>query len=71
MHMERSVPTIIEPLPWISPEIGGYYSQATNVMRYSDCPVQERLMKYADNHRVFGVLNFLSTIPWKINRKVL
>ncbi len=28
-------------------------------------------MKYADNHRVFNVLNYLSKIPWKINQDVL
>ena len=53
IHMERSLPTIIEPLPWLDPEVGGYYSQATTVMRYSHCPVQERVLKYADNHRTF------------------
>jgi DNA-directed RNA polymerase len=40
-------------------------------MRYSNCPVQERVLKYADNHRIFEVLNYLSTIPWKINPAVL
>jgi len=40
VHMERSVPTIIKPLPWMDMDIGGYYSQATNVMRFSNCPVQ-------------------------------
>ena len=40
-------------------------------MRFSNCPIQERLMKYADNHRVFNVLNYLSKIPWKINKDVL
>ncbi len=28
-------------------------------------------MKYADNHRVFNVLDYLSKIPWKINKDVL
>lgn len=51
--MERSLPTLIEPLPWMDPEIGGYYSQATTVMKYSHCPVQERVLKYADNYRAF------------------
>ena len=40
-------------------------------MKYSHCPVQERVLKYADNHRAFSVLNILSTTPWKINKKVL
>ncbi len=40
-------------------------------MRYSECRIQERLVKYADLSRMFGVLNYLSAIPWKINRKVL
>ncbi len=25
LHQEKSVPTIIQPLPWISEDIGGYY----------------------------------------------
>jgi hypothetical protein len=53
LHMERCVPTIIEPLAWLEPDIGGYYSQATSFMRYSQCSVQERIVKYADNHRIF------------------
>jgi DNA-directed RNA polymerase, mitochondrial len=69
--MERSLPTIIEPLPWLDPEIGGYYSQATTVMKYSNCPLQEKAIKFADNHRAFEVLNFLSRTPWKINQRVL
>jgi DNA-directed RNA polymerase len=28
-------------------------------------------MKYADNDRIFKVLDFLSSTPWKINREVL
>jgi DNA-directed RNA polymerase, mitochondrial len=69
--MERSLPTIITPLPWQDPEIGGYYSQATTVMKYSHCPVQERVLKYNDNHRPFQVLDFLSRTPWQINKQVL
>ena len=71
LHMERSVPALIAPLPWVEPGIGGYYSQATSVMRYSNCPVQERILKYADNHRVFAVLDFLGSTPWQINKQVL
>ena len=29
------------------------------------------MLKYADNHRVFAVLDFLSRTAWKINRQVL
>lgn len=28
-------------------------------------------MKYADNYRIFKVLDFLSSTPWKINKEVL
>lgn len=71
MHLDRAVPTIIEPMPWIEYEIGGYYLQPSVVMRFSECKVQERLVKYSDMSRVYNLLNFLSRTPWKINTKVL
>jgi len=40
LHQERSVSTIVPPLPWVEPEVGGYYLQATNFMRFSECKVQ-------------------------------
>ena len=35
MHLDRSVPTIIEPLPWVEYEIGGYYLHPSCIMRFS------------------------------------
>jgi DNA-directed RNA polymerase len=40
-------------------------------MRYKNCPVQERSIKYSDNYRSFSALNFLGKTPWKINKTVL
>lgn len=40
-------------------------------MRFSNCKVQERLVRYSDLSRVFNVLNELGKTPWKINKKVL
>lgn len=36
LHMDRSLPTIIEPAPWVDYEIGGYYLRPTTIMRYSN-----------------------------------
>jgi DNA-directed RNA polymerase len=38
--MDRSLPTIIEPAPWIDFEIGGYYLRPTTIMRYAYSPDQ-------------------------------
>lgn len=62
---------MIEPLPWIDYEIGGYYLQSTVVMRFSNSKLQERLIKYSDLSRVYNVLNNLGKVSWKINKKVL
>jgi DNA-directed RNA polymerase len=40
-------------------------------MRFSECKVQERLIKYSDLSRVFNVINGLAQTPWKINKRVL
>lgn len=40
-------------------------------MRFSNCKLQERLIRYSDLSRVFGILNSLASTPWKINKKVL
>jgi|JI6StandDraft_1071083.scaffolds.fasta_scaffold02813_17 DNA-directed RNA polymerase len=69
--MDRSLPTIIEPAPWVDYEIGGYYLRPTTIMRYSLSGDQERAVKYADLSRVSGVLDILSKVPWKINPKIL
>lgn len=37
IHMDRSLPTIVEPAPWVDYEIGGYYLRPTSIMRYSQC----------------------------------
>ena len=62
---------MIEAMPWVDYEIGGYYLQPTCVMRFSNCEVQERLIKFSDISRVYNVLNYLGRIPWKINPKVM
>jgi DNA-directed RNA polymerase len=71
LHLERSLPTLIEPLPWVDYEIGGYYLRSTLIMRFNECKLQERSMKYADLSRVYNVLNYLGKIPWRINKRIL
>lgn len=71
MHMDSSIPTMIPPMPWVEYEIGGYFQYPSILMRFSQCKVQERLIRYSDLSRVFTVLNQLGKTPWKINKKVL
>lgn len=35
LHMDRSLPVIMEPAPWIDYELGGYYLRPTTIMRYN------------------------------------
>jgi len=34
VHLDRSLPTIYPPAPWVDPEVGGYYLKPTNLVRF-------------------------------------
>jgi DNA-directed RNA polymerase len=71
IQLERSLPMIYKPAPWVDAEIGGYYQKPTNVMRVENSYLQERAVKVADMSKVYSVLDMIGKIPWRINKKVL
>lgn len=71
IQLDRSLPMIYKPAPWVEFEVGGYYQKPTCVMRLSGSGEQERAAKYADMSRVFEVLDVLGKTPWSINKNVL
>lgn len=71
VHLDRSLPMIYKPAPWQDYEIGAYYQKPTKIMRINESDIQETVLKHADLHRIYEVLDLLSQTPWKINKKVL
>lgn len=62
-------------IPWISPNIGGYLISPCEVMRlpHQATTQKDRLQNAKLNklYPSFDALNQLSTIPWKVNERIL
>ena len=41
IHLDKCLPMIYTPAPWIDHEIGGYYQKPTNLMRIHESNLQE------------------------------
>jgi DNA-directed RNA polymerase len=67
----RYKPMILPPKRWKAPNEGGYLWLKAELMRYHGCRVQEDVLENADLSTLYHGLNYLGSIPWKINRRVL
>lgn len=66
------LPMVIPPLPWKSPEDGGYFYLRTKFMRtFSDSKLQKLVLKRAQLDQVYKGLNILGETPWRINTGML
>jgi DNA-directed RNA polymerase len=63
-------PMISEPRKWTRSDIGGYLSLKTEVIR-TRSRKHMSLVNYADMTQVYDSLNYLGSIPWRINPRVL
>lgn len=71
-HTERHRPMVVPPRDWVSPRDGGYAALRVDLMRRGgDCREQLDALRGADLSLVYGGLNSLGRVPWKINHKVL
>ena len=61
---------IYPPAPWKDYEIGGYYQKPTNFMRIEKGGLQETAIKYADLEKMYGVLDIVGKVKWRINKNV-
>lgn len=72
LQLERSMPMIYKPAPWKNFNFGGYYLKQTKmvkVLSYFEDAVN--LLDRADLSRVCDILNFLSSVEWRLNKRVL
>lgn len=68
-----TLPTLIPPRPWTSVRTGAYLLTPSNIMRCADDAFQHLALLANVNdslNEVFDALNYLSSCPWVINRKV-
>lgn len=71
IHLERALPLIYKPASWLDVNIGAYYSNPSVLVKYEDNTYHERALKHSDLHKVYDVVNYLSFVPWQINKRVL
>lgn len=71
----NEVPMICPPVPWTSVENGGYIISPTDLARLPfQASSQRKRLEEANPVQLypnFDALNQLSTVPWKVNTKIL
>ena len=66
---------VVPPMPWYSPNQGGYYLRKSQLLRLKDTSNEQRIL--VDNthpsnmYPIYDSLNALSACPWRINKPVL
>lgn len=63
-------PMVCPPQPWTSPDYGGYLSYKTSLIR-TDSLRHQLLLQSADLSKIYTPLNYLGSVPWQINSRVL
>lgn len=71
MHLDRALPMIYPPAKWIDTNIGGYYLKPTNLIRITDQKLQESAAQKANLQELYDVIDNISSVPWRINSKIL
>lgn len=63
-------PMVCEPRPWSQRDVGGYLSMRTEVVRTRSWK-HKQLLDQSDMSLVYDALNYLGSVPWKVNEPVL
>lgn len=63
-------PMVCPPQPWTAPNHGGYYSYKSTLIR-TDSLRHQMLLQAADLSKIYDPLNYLGSVPWRINSRVL
>lgn len=66
----RFLPMLVPPVPWTNHHCGGYLTHHTTLLRYRSRS-QLSVLKLADLSNVHRSLNYLGSIPWRINKRVI
>jgi len=72
LQLERSLPMVYKPAPWKNYNFGGYYLKQTKMAKVH--PQFREAVKYlnrADLTNMCNVLDYLSSIKWRVNSRVL
>ena len=67
----RMLPMAVPPKPWTSYNDGGYYFVPNTIMRTQGSHLQREALKYVDLTKIYQSLNYLGSIPWRINNRIL
>ncbi len=63
-------PMLEEPMPWVNPNAGGYFSISTPLVKVRTRAQLSRF-ETAVMPRVYDAVNFVQSTPWRINKDVL
>jgi DNA-directed RNA polymerase, mitochondrial len=66
----RYLPMLIPPVPWTPDQCGGYLTHHTTLLRYRS-KSQLSVLRSANLQQVHHSLNYLGSIPWKVNKRVI
>eukprot|EP00741_Cyanophora_paradoxa_P022664 tig00021493_g21888.t1 len=73
-YFPRFLPMIVPPMKWSSMWTGGYLTIRTNIMRTVEGASKSRQIEAfarRDARPLYEGLNVLSSVPWKINKRLL
>lgn len=68
--LPRYLPMLVPPIPWDRvTKKGGYYVLQPSIMRVHS-KTQQEAVKLANIDPIIDALNYLGSIPWRINERV-
>lgn len=72
LQLQRSVPMIYKPAPWKNYSFGGYYLKQTKLAKiFNNYNEPIKYLKRSNLQNICNVLDFLSSVDWRVNRRVL
>jgi DNA-directed RNA polymerase, mitochondrial len=65
----RYLPMLIPPVPWTATQYGGYLTHHTTLLR-SRSDDQRSVLRSANLSQIHESLNYLGSVPWRVNTRV-
>mmetsp|Transcript_32586 Transcript_32586/g.56469 ORF Transcript_32586/g.56469 Transcript_32586/m.56469 type:complete len:975 (+) Transcript_32586:7253-10177(+) len=69
--VDRTVPMICWPAPWLANHIGGYYKTRHLLLRTDEDSLQGEAMRFSDLREARHMMTILSQTPWRVNKAVM
>lgn len=70
-YVERCLPMICWPAPWVRHDMGGYYYNRYLSLRVNDTSLQAQALNFSNMAQAYNILSILAQTPWRVNTEVL